>query len=51
MTSELAQQRNRLVAALADEVFFAHITPGGNAEKIASFLQSQDIPFRIAQNE
>ena len=50
MTTELAQQRNRLVAALADEVFFAHISPGGNAESLASFLQSLHIPYRVSSS-
>jgi predicted Rossmann fold nucleotide-binding protein DprA/Smf involved in DNA uptake len=29
LTAELSEQRNRLVAALSDEVHFAHTTPGG----------------------
>ena len=35
VTGELAYQRNLFVAALADEVWFAHITPGGLMERIA----------------
>jgi hypothetical protein len=31
----LATRRNELVAALADEVWFAHITPGGRMEQLA----------------
>jgi len=31
-TAELAHRRNELVAALADEVFIAHATPGGRLE-------------------
>lgn len=34
-TTELATRRNALVAALADEVWFAHITPGGQMEQLA----------------
>jgi predicted Rossmann fold nucleotide-binding protein DprA/Smf involved in DNA uptake len=34
-TTELAARRNELVAALADEVWFAHITPGGRMEQLA----------------
>lgn len=35
ITTELAARRNELVAALADEVWFAHITPGGRMEQLA----------------
>ena len=34
-TAELAARRNDLVAALADEVWFAHIAPGGQMERLA----------------
>ncbi|MGH8584701.1 MAG: hypothetical protein ACREWE_00420 [Gammaproteobacteria bacterium] len=34
VTKESALRRNELVAALADEVFIAHITPGGQTRKI-----------------
>jgi predicted Rossmann fold nucleotide-binding protein DprA/Smf involved in DNA uptake len=34
-TEELATRRNEIVAALADELWFAHITPGGKMEKLA----------------
>ena len=34
-TAELATRRNELVAALADEIWFAHITPGGQMERLA----------------
>ncbi|MDA8084263.1 MAG: DNA-processing protein DprA [Nitrospiraceae bacterium] len=34
MTAELAMRRNEFVAALADENWFAHITPGGHAERL-----------------
>jgi hypothetical protein len=36
ITSALAARRNEFVAALADEIWFAHITPGGQMEKLAS---------------
>lgn len=32
ITADLASRRNELVAALADEVFVAHATPGGRLE-------------------
>jgi len=35
VTADLAARRNELVAALADEVWFAHITPGGRTEQLA----------------
>jgi hypothetical protein len=34
-TAILAQQRNEFVAALADEVWFAHITPGGQMDHLS----------------
>ncbi len=35
-TAELAARRNKLVAALADEIWFAHIAPGGQMERLAA---------------
>ena len=35
VTAELAARRNELVAALADEVWFAHIAPGGEIQRLA----------------
>ena len=35
-TTQLAGRRNELVAALADEVWFAHITRGGQMERLAN---------------
>ena len=35
ITTELAVRRNELVAALADQVWFAHITHGGQMEQLA----------------
>ena len=35
VTADLAARRNEFVAALADEVWFAHITPGGQMEQLA----------------
>jgi predicted Rossmann fold nucleotide-binding protein DprA/Smf involved in DNA uptake len=34
VTGKLAAQRNEFVAALADEVWFAHITPGGEMQRL-----------------
>jgi len=45
VTSELATRRNALVAALADEVCFAHITPGGQSERLTNRLAEWRVPF------
>jgi len=34
VTSETANQRNHLMAELADEIFVAYALPGGNIEKL-----------------
>ena len=39
-TTELAARRNQFVAALADEVWFAHIAPGGQTEQLAKIIAS-----------
>lgn len=45
VTTELATRRNALVAALADEVCFAHITPGGQSDRLTHRLTILRIPF------
>ena len=45
VTTELAARRNALVAALADEVSFAHITPGGQSEHLTHHLTNWGVPF------
>ena len=45
VTTELATRRNALVAALADEVCFAHITPGGQTERLTHRLAAWSVPF------
>ena len=35
ITAELATRRNEFVADLADDLWFAHITPGGQMDKLA----------------
>jgi predicted Rossmann fold nucleotide-binding protein DprA/Smf involved in DNA uptake len=35
VTAALATRRNEFAAALADEVWFAHITPGGQMDRLA----------------
>jgi predicted Rossmann fold nucleotide-binding protein DprA/Smf involved in DNA uptake len=46
ITAELAARRNKLVAALADEIYIAHATPGGQLEKIIGQVKTWRIPFR-----
>lgn len=38
-TAELAQQRNKFVAAIADKVCFIYTTPGGTLESLANDLR------------
>ena len=45
VTTELATRRNALVAALAEEVCFAHITPGGQSERLTHRLTEWRVPF------
>lgn len=45
VTTELAIRRNALAAALADEVCFAHITPGGQSERLTHRLTEWQVPF------
>ena len=45
VTTALATRRNALVAALADEVFFAHITPGGQSERLTHRLTDWGVAY------
>jgi len=42
VTASLAARRNEFVAALADEVWFAHITPGGEMQRLAHKIAARD---------
>ena len=44
VTKESALRRNEIVAALADEVFIAHMAPGGQTEKMAEMLKRWRVP-------
>ncbi len=44
VTQGSAMRRNELVGALADEVFIAHIAPGGETERIAELLARWRVP-------
>ena len=41
----LSEQRNRLVAALADEVYLTHITPGGKTAGLIEQISGWGIPI------
>ena len=41
-TASLAARRNEFVAALADEVWFAHIAPGGDLQRLAHKIAARD---------
>jgi len=45
LTTALSEQRNKLVAALADEVYFAHITPDGKTARLAEQISGWGIPL------
>ena len=45
LTAALSEQRNKLVAALADEVCFAHATPGGKTARLAEQISGWGIPI------
>jgi predicted Rossmann fold nucleotide-binding protein DprA/Smf involved in DNA uptake len=51
VTTELATRRNALVAALADEVCFAHITPGGQSERLTHLLKRWGVPFTALRQD
>jgi hypothetical protein len=42
VTTSLAIRRNEFVAALADEVWFTHIVPGGKMQRLANNIAAQD---------
>ena len=42
VTAALSVRRNEFVAALADEVWFAHISPGGGMQRLAHKIDSWD---------
>jgi predicted Rossmann fold nucleotide-binding protein DprA/Smf involved in DNA uptake len=45
LTSTLANERNRFVAAIADEVYFAFINPGGKTAPLAKQVSRWAIPI------
>lgn len=51
VTKELAMQRNCFVAALADEIVFAHITPGGHLDELRRLIARWHVPHRVLAAE
>ena len=45
MTETLAEQRNQMVAALADEAYFAHITYGGRIHDLSKQIVEWGVPI------
>jgi predicted Rossmann fold nucleotide-binding protein DprA/Smf involved in DNA uptake len=45
VTKESAARRNEVVAALADEAFIAHVTPGGHTEWMVGRLRQWAVPI------
>jgi predicted Rossmann fold nucleotide-binding protein DprA/Smf involved in DNA uptake len=44
MTAKLSTQRNQMVAALADEICFMHISPGGRMSQLFEQVSKSGIP-------
>ena len=51
LTKELARQRNKLVATIADEVFIVHASPGGKLEALAKEIVTSDKPCYTFESE
>ena len=45
MTASMAEFRNQMVAALADEIYFAHTTPGGRTSRLLKQIAKWNIPI------
>jgi len=45
ITTALSEQRNLLVASLADNIYFAHITTGGKTERLVEQAAKWKIPI------
>ena len=48
--ADLARQRNRVVAALATETVFAHISPGGSLERLAAEIGQWGARAKVLQS-
>jgi hypothetical protein len=51
VTKELAVQRNRFVAALADEIVYAHVESGGHLDDLRRLIAAWDLPRRCLGND
>lgn len=49
ITADLARRRNEIVAALADEAWFAHITAGGKNDLLTRRLADWRVPFSTVE--
>jgi len=47
VTKESAIRRNEVVAAMADEAYIAHVSPGGQTARIAELLTQWRIPIEL----
>ena len=47
VTRETANQRNRFMAELADEIFVAYALPGGNIEKLITNMSRTGKKFQL----
>jgi predicted Rossmann fold nucleotide-binding protein DprA/Smf involved in DNA uptake len=45
LTAALAAQRNKVVAAMADEVYFAHVAPGGKTARLGEQISGWGVPI------
>ena len=45
LTAALAERRNKMVAAMADELYFAHTTPRGKTARLAEQISGWGIPI------
>ncbi len=45
LTADLALERNRFVAQLADEIFVAHAAAGGRTEELCQWIKSKGKPW------
>lgn len=50
ISTALARRRNELVAALADEAWFAHIAPGGQSDRLTRRLAAWRVPFSTLES-
>ena len=51
LTVELAQRRNKFVAAIADEILIVHASPGGKLESLAKEIVASDKPCYTFESE